>query len=285
MSKGLTMSKGASVRTVVTHRSLSERLRRAADERQWALHYQPVVDLEQADVIGVEALIRWQDPVVGLIPPVDFLPLAEEMGLINAIGDWVFEEACRQSVAWREEGIDLEIALNLSPRQLSQPDLAEKVSAILAASSTTPSQIAVEITESAAMEDLERTSPVLWDLQKLGLRLAMDDFGTGYSSLSRLKHLPFHTLKIDRSFIRDIPRDPSSCGMVTAIMQLAHSLGMQSLAEGIETRDQWRFLADNFLTDAGYPQGQGFFFSRPVPASKIGVMLTSGLSMTDDVTP
>ena len=244
--------------------SFTTRLRKAVESQHWILHYQPIVDLETAEMSGVEALLRWQDPNGGIIPPGEFIPLAEEMGLIVAIGDWVMEEICRQSVAWRDEGLDLKISFNLSPRQLWQSEMVEKVLNHLATAQVNPSQVIVEITESSAMTDPERTQRILWDLHARGVRLAIDDFGTGYSSLSRLKHMPVHTLKIDRSFVMDIPDDQDAGNMVTAIIQLAHSLGMSPLAEGIETADQWRFLVEK-----GCLLGQGFYFSRPVPASQI----------------
>lgn len=244
--------------------SMTTRLRKAVESQHWVLHYQPLVDLETAEMSGVEALIRWQDPNGGIIPPGDFIPLAEEMGLIVAIGDWVMEEICRQSKAWKEEGLDTKISFNLSPRQLWQPEMVEKVLSHLASADVDPSQVVVEITESSAMTDPERTQRILWDLHARGVRLAIDDFGTGYSSLSRLKHMPVHTLKIDRSFVMDLPDDLDAGNMVAAIIQLAHSLGMSPLAEGIETQEQW-----DFLVAKGCQLGQGYYFSRPIPAGQI----------------
>jgi len=244
--------------------SMTTRLRKAVESQHWVLHYQPLVDLETAEMSGVEALIRWQDPNGGIIPPGDFIPLAEEMGLIVAIGDWVMGEICRQSKAWREEGLDTKISFNLSPRQLWQPEMVEKVLSHLASADVDPGQVVVEITESSAMTDPERTQRILWDLHARGVRLAIDDFGTGYSSLSRLKHMPVHTLKIDRSFVMDLPDDQDAGNMVAAIIQLAHSLGMSPLAEGIETQAQW-----DFLVAKGCQLGQGFYFSRPIPAEDI----------------
>jgi len=244
--------------------SMTTRLRKAVESQHWVLHYQPIVDLDTAEMSGVEALIRWQDPNGGIIPPGDFIPLAEEMGLIVAIGDWVMGEICRQSKAWREEGLDTKISFNLSPRQLWQPEMVEKVLSHLASADVDPGQVVVEITESSAMTDPERTQRILWDLHARGVRLAIDDFGTGYSSLSRLKHMPVHTLKIDRSFVMDLPEDQDAGNMVAAIIQLAHSLGMSPLAEGIETQKQW-----DFLVAKGCQLGQGFYFSRPIPASEI----------------
>ncbi len=247
--------------------SLTTRLRKAVESRHWILHYQPLVDLESGDMVGVEALLRWQDPNGGIIPPGEFIPLAEEMGLIVAIGDWVMEEICRQSEEWRAKGIELVVGFNVSPRQLWQPDLVDKVLGFLSAGNVAPARVEIEITESSAMTDPERTQRILWDLHARGIRLSIDDFGTGYSSLSRLKHMPVSTLKIDRSFVMDIPDDPDAGNMVSAVIGLAHSLGMHSLAEGIETEQQWRFLQTK-----GCELGQGYYFSRPVPAPEIEAM-------------
>jgi diguanylate cyclase (GGDEF)-like protein/PAS domain S-box-containing protein len=248
----------------MTRLSLTTRLRKAVENQNWELHYQPLVDLRSGDMFGVEALIRWPEPGGGLVPPGDFIPLAEEMGLIEAIGDWVVEELGRQVRAWRQDGLGMEISFNLSPRQLWQPDLAQKILGRLDACAVDPGNVVVEITESTAMIDPDRTQRILTDLHDRGLRLAIDDFGTGYSSLSRLKHLPVDILKIDRTFVREVDSDPEAGSMVCAIIGLADSLGMTPLAEGIETEAEWRFLIDH-----GCPLGQGYFFSRPVPASEI----------------
>jgi diguanylate cyclase (GGDEF)-like protein/PAS domain S-box-containing protein len=244
--------------------SLSTRLRKAVEHENWELHYQPIVDLGDGTMVGVEALIRWNDPSGGLVPPGDFIPLAEEMGLIEAIGDWVIEELARQDAAWRAEGLDVEMSFNLSPRQLWRPDIATRILSRLAASEVDPTKTIVEITESTAMTDPDRTLRILWDLHSRGLRLAIDDFGTGYSSLSRLKHMPVDILKIDRSFVRDVHADEQAGNMVKAIIQLADGLGMTPLAEGIETEREWRFLLES-----GCRLGQGFFFCKPAPAADI----------------
>jgi len=244
--------------------SLSTRLRKAVEHENWELHYQPIVDLGDGTIVGVEALIRWNDPGGGLVPPGEFIPLAEEMGLIEAIGDWVVEELARQDAAWRAEGLDVEMSFNLSPRQLWRPDIATRILSRLAANDVDPTKTIVEVTESTAMTDPDRTLRILWDLHSRGLRLAIDDFGTGYSSLSRLKHMPVDILKIDRSFVRDVHADEQAGNMVKAIIQLADGLGMTPLAEGIETEREWRFLLES-----GCRLGQGFFFCKPVPAADI----------------
>ncbi|MGH2671825.1 MAG: putative bifunctional diguanylate cyclase/phosphodiesterase [Actinomycetota bacterium] len=244
--------------------SMSTRLRKAVEHENWELHYQPIVDLGDGTMVGVEALIRWNDPGGGLVPPGEFIPLAEEMGLIEAIGDWVVEELARQDAAWRAEGLDIEMSFNLSPRQLWRPDIATRILSRLAANDVDPTKTIVEVTESTAMTDPDRTLRILWDLHSRGLRLAIDDFGTGYSSLSRLKHMPVDILKIDRSFVRDVHADEQAGNMVKAIIQLADGLGMTPLAEGIETEREWRFLLES-----GCRLGQGFFFCRPMPAADI----------------
>lgn len=259
--------------------SLTTRLRKAVENRNWQLHYQPVVELAEGKMVGVEALIRWADPNGGLVPPGDFIPLAEEMGLIEAIGDWVVEELSRQAAAWRAEGLELEVSFNLSPRQLWQPELTEKILQQLGAANLDPGSIIVEVTESAAMADPERTLRILRDLNNRGLRLALDDFGTGYSSFARLRYLPVDLLKIDRLFIRDVAQDAQAGDMVRAIIQLAHGLGMTPLAEGIETEDEWRFLVEQ-----GCRLGQGFYFCRPAPAEDIlALYRRSGFSLIGSV--
>jgi diguanylate cyclase (GGDEF)-like protein/PAS domain S-box-containing protein len=255
--------------------SFSTRLRKAVESRNWVLHYQPVVDLARGDMVGVEALLRWQDPNGGLIPPGEFIPLAEEMGLIEVIGDWVIEELCRQDAEWRRDGLSLEMNFNLSPRQLWQSEVVEKVMRPVETFGADPSNMVLEITESTAMADPERTQRLLWEFHAKGFRVALDDFGTGYSSLSRLKHLPVDILKIDRSFVRDVAVDSEAGSMVRAIIQLADGLGMTPLAEGVETEQEWRFLSDH-----GCRLGQGYHFSRPVPASEISAQYhRSGLRL------
>jgi diguanylate cyclase (GGDEF)-like protein/PAS domain S-box-containing protein len=253
--------------------ALTTRLRRAVDQQHWLLHYQPILDLGDSTVRGVEALIRWQDPNGGIVPPGEFIPLAEEMGLIEAIGDWVIDEFTEQWQAWKQIGLDLEVSFNLSPRQLWSPSLAERILGKLQTAGMDPGSVVVEVTESTAMADPERTQRILTELRSWGLTLAIDDFGTGYSSLARLKHMPVDILKIDQSFVRDVDRDRDLAGMVRAMIQLAQSLGMTPLAEGIETRGEYEFLRAN-----GCRLAQGFLFSRPVPGAQIPDLARSNLT-------
>ncbi len=244
--------------------SLTSRLRRAVEEENWVLHYQPILDLSDGHIVGVEALVRWQDPNGGLVPPGEFIPLAEELGLIEAIGDWVIDEMAHQQAAWAADGLDLEVSFNLSPRQMWSAQLAEKVLGKISAAKVDPGKVVVEITESTAMADPDRTQKILSELHAWGFTLAIDDFGTGYSSLARLKHMPVDILKIDQAFVRNVDRDLGLAGMVRAMIQLAQSLNMVPLAEGIETQGELIFLRAN-----GCRLAQGFLFARPVPAAEI----------------
>jgi diguanylate cyclase (GGDEF)-like protein/PAS domain S-box-containing protein len=243
--------------------SFATKLRQAAEEENWVLHYQPVVDLADRRIVGAEALIRWQDGSGGIVPPGEFIPVAEELGLIEAIGEWVVDEVARQQRAWRDEGIQLELSFNLSPRELWTPRLAERLLARLRDAGVEPSTLMAEITESTAMADPDRTQRVLRDLHSWGLRLAIDDFGTGYSSLSRLKNMPVDVLKIDQEFVRNVDRDVRLAGMVRAMIQVAQSLDMIPLAEGIETEGEYIFLRAN-----GCRLAQGFWFAYPMPAAE-----------------
>jgi diguanylate cyclase (GGDEF)-like protein/PAS domain S-box-containing protein len=240
------------------------RLRKAVDSQRWTLHYQPVVHLDSGRMTGVEALIRWIEPDGTIVPPNDFIPLAEELGLIEVIGDWVVRELVFQYRAWRELDVDIEVGFNLSPRQFWQPDLAERIVAQIHGADVDPSRVMVEVTESSAMMDPDRAQVILDDLHDAGLSIAIDDFGTGYSSLSRLRTMPVKVLKIDRSFVSNVHADPQSASIVTAFLELARGLGMTTLAEGIETPEELAFLRQR-----GCELGQGFLFSRPVPPEEI----------------
>jgi diguanylate cyclase (GGDEF)-like protein/PAS domain S-box-containing protein len=243
--------------------SMAGRLRRAVEREQLILHYQPLVALDTGEIVGAEALLRWQDDDRGLVMPGDFIPLAERTGLIGPISDWVIEEACRQSAEWRAQGLDLYVSVNL-PAVFWQPTAMRQVLATIERFGLSADRMMVEITESTVMADTLRSEPIIAELHERGLRLAIDDFGTGHSSLSRLNQMLVTTLKIDRSFIADLPHDASAAVLVSTIIQLARNLGLHPLAEGIETEEQRRFLVEH-----GCPLGQGFLFSRAVPAAEI----------------
>jgi diguanylate cyclase (GGDEF)-like protein/PAS domain S-box-containing protein len=252
--------------------SLTTRLRESVQHEHWVLHWQPIIDIESGAIESLEALVRWREPSGGLLAPGEFIPLAEELGLIEAIGDWVIAELARQRSAWAAEGLTLRVGFNLSPRQLWSARLAEKVMAKLRAESVDPQDVVVEITESTAMADPDRTQKILSELHAWGFTLALDDFGTGYSSLARLKHMPVDVLKIDRAFVRDIHRDASLASMVRAMIQLAQGLEMTPLAEGVETPQELEFLRAN-----GCRLAQGFLFARPAPAEDIPALVGRSL--------
>jgi EAL domain-containing protein (putative c-di-GMP-specific phosphodiesterase class I) len=248
------------------------RLRKAVESQRWALHYQPILELATGQMQGVEALIRWMEPDGTMVPPGDFIPLAEELGLIEAIGDWVVRELVYQSRAWRELDIDLDMSFNLSPRQFWQPDLAKGILERIREGGIDPSRVVVEITESSAMNDPDRAQTILEDLHAGGLRIAIDDFGTGYSSLARIRDMPVDVLKIDRSFVSGVDVDPQNQSIVAAFLELAHGLGVTTLAEGIETAGELAFLLER-----GCVMGQGFYFSKPVPPEEIIALSYGGL--------
>ncbi len=247
-------------------------LRMALDHKQFELHYQPQVDLQTGKIYGMEALIRWQHPAFGMVPPIRFIGLAEETGLIVPIGAWVIRTACMQLKSWQDAGLgDLRVAVNLSPRQFAQQDLVESIANVLKACDLPPRCLEIELTESMIMTDIERAIGILHNLTALGVHISIDDFGTGYSSLAYLKRLPIDVLKIDQSFVRDITVDPDDAAIVATIVSLAHSLRLQVIAEGVETVEQLQFLQRHHC-DAM----QGYYFSRPVPADQFEVLLQQG---------
>ena len=249
-------------------------LRQAIERDELRLHYQPLIDLATDRIAGLEALVRWQHPVRGLIAPLSFIPLAEETGLILPIGDWVLETACRQARAWQiafPSETPLTISVNLSARQFAQPDLVAKVAAILAATGLRAESLELEITESVVMDESEAGIQALRALRALGCRLALDDFGTGYSSLSYLKSLPLDTIKIDRSFVAGLAGDDANLPIVQAVITLAHGLGIDVTAEGIETAEQLGWLRE-LVCD----RGQGFYYARPLPAEELVKLLEPG---------
>jgi diguanylate cyclase (GGDEF)-like protein/PAS domain S-box-containing protein len=263
------------MRVRVVGRLRQERaLRRALQREELLLHYQPVLALPDLQITGVEALVRWQDRERGLLLPGEFVPLAEETGLILELGDWVLAEACRQAAAWCHVlGAErtLEVAVNLSTKQLGQADLAKRVAGLLERHRLLPEQVSLclEITESLMLEDPMVTGGLLGDLARLGVRLAIDDFGTGYSSLAYLRRFPVHTLKVDRSFVSGLGVDADSRAVVAAIIELAHALGLEVVAEGVEEQVQF-----DALVDLGCDRAQGFLFARPAPPEALAELLS-----------
>ena len=248
---------------------MESRLRRGLERGEFLLHYQPLVAVGDGRIIGAEALVRWQPPGEALVPPLRFIPLAEETGLIVALGEWVLRAACTQAQAWREAGLPpLLLAVNLSAQQFQQPGLIEQLRAVLADTGLPATSLELEITESALMQQGQDAVAMLMALKDLGVRLAIDDFGTGYSSLAYLKRFPLDKLKIDQSFVRDIPNDPGDMGITAAIIALARTLRLEALAEGVETAEQLAFLREQ-----GCDTYQGYLFSRPVPAEEFALRL------------
>jgi len=251
---------------------LENSLRRASHGEDIFLNYQPQVDAQSGRLIGLEALVRWEDPEKGNIPPARFIPIAEESNLINQIGDWVLREACRQNRRWQEQGLPpVVMAVNLSAVQLRQANLAQRIIAILADTGLEPRWLELEITESAFIHDTDRIVAALDELSALGIKLSIDDFGTGYSSLAYLKRLPFDRIKIDQSFVRELPGDTDDIAIVRAIIAIADSLQKEVIAEGVEQAGQAAFLLDH-----GCRLMQGYHFSRPTSAIAIEAVLQRG---------
>jgi diguanylate cyclase (GGDEF)-like protein/PAS domain S-box-containing protein len=247
-------------------------LRHALERGEITLHYQPQVDLTTGHVIGAEALLRWQHPEFGSISPVEFIPIAEEVGLILPMGEWALRTACAQLRAWQDVGFrDLRIAVNLSSRQLQQGRLVPQVRAALAQAGLDGRYLELELTESMLIHDSEINRAAFAELDALGVKFSVDDFGTGYSSLSYLKLFPIDAVKIDRSFLRGVPNDPDSVAIAAAIIAMARSLGIGAVAEGVETVDQLEFLRRR-----GCATMQGYYFSKPIPAAEFTAMLKEG---------
>ncbi|MGI8558364.1 MAG: putative bifunctional diguanylate cyclase/phosphodiesterase, partial [Solirubrobacteraceae bacterium] len=260
---------------VVRRLELKGDLERAIEFGEFAVHYQPIVDLHSGAIAGMEALVRWQHRRRGLVPPLDFVPLAEETGLIREIGDWVLRASCGQVRGWQQEprhaGQRLTVGVNLSARELHEPALVESVSDALCSSGLPPRDLTLEITESVLMRDTDATIVRLGELRELGVKLAIDDFGTGYSSLGYLKRFPVDTLKIDKTFVDDIASSREEAAVAAAIVTLSETLHLETVAEGIESAAQ---LAA--LRGLGCDFGQGYLFSRPVPEGDMGTLLGAG---------
>lgn len=243
--------------------ALENELRKALVERQFQVYYQPQLDLETDRIVATEALLRWVHPEKGFISPVDFIPLAEEAGLILPIGEWVLHEACRQTKMWRDQGFDLSVSVNLSNRQLMNENIVEEVKRVLFQNKLEPQYLTLEITESMAIVNLEDTLHKLKQLQSFGIRISLDDFGTGYSSLSYLSILPINSVKIDKSFIQDIDNSMKK-EIVKSIGNIARSIGLTVVAEGIETEPQ-----SKIIRSLGLEMIQGYYVSRPIPKDEI----------------
>jgi len=234
------------------------------------LHYQPRLAVDSLKITGVEALVRWQHPQLGLVSPAEFIPLAEDNGLIVPIGEWVLRTACRQTREWQEKGFPaLRVGVNVSARQFHEQHFAEIILEILEETGLAPEYLELELTESSIMSDAQATIDVLAGLKAMGVTISIDDFGTGFSSLSYLKRLPIDALKIDRAFIRDVSTDPDDAALVMAIVTLAHNLRLQVVAEGVETDEQLRFL--HLLR---CDEVQGYRFSKPLPANELEQLLS-----------
>jgi EAL domain-containing protein (putative c-di-GMP-specific phosphodiesterase class I) len=255
----------------VARLEMESALRRALVRDEFRVHYQPLVRFESSEVIGLEALLRWQHPEHGLVAAEEFLTVAEETGLIVPIGAWVLREACAQAASWIAESTDhaaLAVSVNVSARQLADNDLVSIVQEALATSGLDPALLVLELTESTLMADRERAIEVLRRLTETGVRVGIDDFGTGQSSLIYLRSLPVHTLKIDRSFVDALGRDAEGAAIVAAVVQLGHALGLSVTAAGVETPDQ---LAQ--LRALGCDLGQGFYFAHPQPGAIVRALV------------
>jgi EAL domain-containing protein (putative c-di-GMP-specific phosphodiesterase class I) len=247
-------------------------LRQALDRHEFILHYQPQVNLKTGKIVAAEALIRWLHPDRGLISPAEFIPIAEETGLIVRLDEWVLQNACEQAQIWQQAGYQLTIAVNLSGLQFNQPGLTQRVIHIIRESQVNPCHVEIELTESALVQNPELAICILRDLKDFSLQLSLDDFGTGYSSLSYLQQFPFDTLKIDRSFVRDLLTSPKNAAIINAIIQLARQLNLKVIAEGVETREQYDFLQKNNCDLI-----QGYYFSPPLAVDAFEALLTERL--------
>jgi diguanylate cyclase (GGDEF)-like protein len=245
--------------------ALENEIRAGLERNEFVLHYQPKVDMRSGSIVGMEALVRWHHPQKGLVSPSEFIPLAEETGLIVPLGNWVLREACVQARAWQERGIaDLTVAVNISGVQFRQHDLVENVSRALEWSGLQGKFLELEITESVVMENAPDAIVMLEQLHRMGVGLSIDDFGTGYSSLNYLKRFPIDKLKIDQSFIRDVSFDPDDAAIVQAIIAMAHGLRLKVVAEGVENAGQL-----DFLRALGNDEYQGFLYSKALPAREV----------------
>lgn len=265
----------------VKNMALETNLRKALIEHEFVLHYQPQLDLASGKICGVEALIRWNSPKFGLVMPGEFISMAEDTGLILPIGEWVLQNACFHNKSWQQAGLpEIRVAVNVSLRQLLNPNFLASVDSALSSTNLDPKYLEIELTESSVMQKSKFSMDILQELKSRGIYLSIDDFGTGYSSLSHLKQFPIHKLKIDRSFVFDIEINSDANAIVEAIIAMAHSLKLDVIAEGVETADQI-----TILWEKNCDQIQGYYFSRPKPASDIAWMLKENRSFLDSHLP
>ncbi|MBC7930532.1 MAG: bifunctional diguanylate cyclase/phosphodiesterase, partial [Rubrivivax sp.] len=252
--------------------SLENDLRRALEREEFIVHYQPQVSAGTGQLTGMEALVRWQHPKLGLVSPAEFIPLAEETGLIVPLGRWVLREACAQSKRWHDVGLAaLRVAVNMSARQFEQPDLTEMIAQVLAETGLNPRCLELELPESSVMKNADASAALLGELKRSGIHISIDDFGTGYSSLSYLNRFPIDKLKVDQSFVRGMLSSQSDAAIVRAVITLAHSLKLKVVAEGVETKEQLAFL--HLLK---CDEMQGYLFSKPLPAEAFERLMLEG---------
>lgn len=257
---------------------LENRLRRALKEEEFVLFYQPKVDIDSSHIVGAEALIRWIDPEKGMISPIEFIPVAEESGLIVPIGKWVLEEACRQNKAWLDQGLPpVKVSINMAAPQFRDRNIVEQVKEVVKKSGLPERYIEIEITESMLVGDIETVIEKLNGLRDMGVDIAIDDFGTGYSSLSYLSRFPITTLKIDRAFVHDLESNKNTAEIARAIIALSQGLELEVVAEGAENAAHIEFLKEQ-----GCNTVQGFFYSRPVDAESFGALLKKGVISSED---
>ncbi|MET1028768.1 MAG: GGDEF domain-containing phosphodiesterase, partial [Dongiaceae bacterium] len=257
--------------------ALESSLRLALERGEFALHYQPKLAVGSNEITGMEALLRWQHPALGMVAPIKFIPIAEETGLIVPIGIWVLKTACMQNVAWQKSGLPhLCMAVNLSPRQFADDNLLRDIADALAESGMDPNLLELEITEGMLMHDVDKAMKTLTALRDMGIQLAIDDFGTGYSSLSQLKRFPVNTIKVDRSFVRDLETNADDRGITQAIIAMGKTLSLTVIAEGVETEGQLDFLRQNHCDEF-----QGFYFSKAVPADEFAALMRSQTTEAD----
>jgi diguanylate cyclase (GGDEF)-like protein/PAS domain S-box-containing protein len=260
----------------VRRQALEASLRRALERHEFELHYQPKIDLKSGKITGVEALIRWRHPERGLIPPAEFIPIAESCGLIVPIGRWVLAEACTQAREWQSAGLpEIPVAVNISSVEFRDKNFLENLRATLNETGLEPCHLELELTESVLMQHVESTAFVLGELRAMGVHLAVDDFGTGYSSLSYLSQFPINSLKIDKLFVQGITSERDDAPIISAVINMGRSLMQRVIAEGVETREQLAFLQSR-----GCDEGQGYYFSHPVVAEQFAKMLETGMSTT-----